>query len=83
MPEVRIDRDGGVAVLTLAAPQRRNALTVEMAQELVAACAQLDGDAGVGAVVIAAEGPTFCAGGDRPTLANVGASSSPTRVNAW
>ena len=83
MPEVRIDRDGGVAVLTLAAPQRRNALTVEMAQELVAACAQLDGDAGVGAVVIAAEGPTFCAGGDRATLANVGADpAAPSAYHA-
>jgi enoyl-CoA hydratase len=81
MPEVRIDRDGGVAVLTLAAPQRRNALTVEMAQEMVAACEQLDADPSVGAVVVAAEGKTFCAGGDRGTLATVGAD--PARPDAY
>ncbi len=72
MTEVRIDRDGGVAVLTLAAPERRNALTVEMAAEMVAACEALDADPGVGAVVVAAEGRTFCAGGDRATLAAAG-----------
>lgn len=72
MSEVRIERDGGVAVLTLAAPDRRNALTVPMAEEMVAACEQLDADPTVGAVVVAAEGKTFCAGGDRATLAAAG-----------
>lgn len=70
--EVRIDRDGGIAVLTLAAPDRRNALTVAMAHEVVAACDELDADPTVGAVVVAAEGKTFCAGGDRATLAAAG-----------
>lgn len=70
--EIRTDRDGGVAIVTLAAPDRRNALTVEMAQELTAVCEALDADPGVGAVVIAAEGKTFCAGGDRATLAAAG-----------
>jgi enoyl-CoA hydratase len=81
--EVRIDRDGGVAVVTLAAPERRNALTVDMAAELVAACERLDADAAVGAVVIAAEGRTFCAGGDRATLAAAGEDPAhPERFRA-
>ena len=71
--EIRVERDGGVAVLTLAAPERRNALTVEMARALTAACEEIDADPSVGAVVIAAEGKTFCAGGDRDTLAAAGA----------
>ena len=41
--EISIERrDGGVAVLSLNAPDRRNALTVAMAEELVAACEELD-----------------------------------------
>lgn len=71
--EIRLERDGGVAVVTLAAPERRNALTVAMAEALVAACDEADADPAVGAVVIAAEGRTFCAGGDRATLAAAGA----------
>lgn len=72
MPEVRIERDGGVATIVLAAAERRNALTVAMAKELVEACETVDADPSVGAVVIAAEGKTFCAGGDRATLAAAG-----------
>src|SRR5215207_3440507 len=60
-------RGGGVAILSLDAPDRRNALTVAMAEELVAACEQLDGDPAVGAVVVRGEGGFFCAGGDRGT----------------
>lgn len=79
--EIRTERDGGVAIVTLAAPDRRNALTVEMARELAARCDELDADASVGAVVIAAEGKTFCAGGDRATLAAAGAD--PASEEAW
>jgi enoyl-CoA hydratase len=72
MPEVRIERDGGVATIVLTAAERRNALTVEMAAELVEACEAIDADPSVGAVVVAAEGKTFCAGVDRATLARAG-----------
>jgi enoyl-CoA hydratase len=81
--EVRLERDGGVATITLAAPERRNALTVAMAAELVAACEEADADPSIGAVVIAAEGKTFCAGGDRATLAAAGEDPShPERYKA-
>jgi enoyl-CoA hydratase len=73
MSEVIVERRGdGVALLTLEAPERRNALTVEMAGELVAACEQLDADTSVGAVVLRGAGGFFCAGGDRGTLAAAG-----------
>lgn len=72
MSDVRIDRHGGVAVLTLSAPERRNALTVEMAQEMVRLCEEIDADATIGATVVFGEGGYFCAGGDRPTLARAG-----------
>ena len=69
MGEIRSERDGAVAVVTLAAPGRRNALTLEMAGELVAACAEIDADERVGAAVIRAEGASFCAGAHRDLLA--------------
>ena len=70
--EITIERDGGVATLTLDAPARRNALTRDMARELVEACERLDADAEVGAVVVRGAGGFFCAGGDRDTLAEAG-----------
>ena len=71
--EISIERrEGGVAVLSLNAPDRRNALTVAMADELFAACEELDADGEVGAVVVRGEGGFFCAGGDRATLEAAG-----------
>ena len=73
MPEIELERrDDGIAVLTLNAPDRRNALTVAMAEALTAACEEIDADAAVGAVVVRGEGGYFCAGGDRATLAAAG-----------
>ena len=65
-------RDDGIAVLTLNAPERRNALTVAMAEALTAACEKIDADGASGAVVVRGEGGYFCAGGDRSTLAEAG-----------
>jgi enoyl-CoA hydratase len=72
MTEIRVDRDGAVAVITLAAPERRNALTEAMSRELIAACDEVDSDPSVGAVVVRADGPVFCAGGDRALLRAAG-----------
>jgi enoyl-CoA hydratase len=82
-PEISIERPAeGVAVLSLDAPERRNALTVAMAEELVAACEQLDGDPSVGAVVVRAAGGFFCAGGDRGTLEAAGKDPADPEVYA-
>jgi len=70
--EITIQRDSGVATITLDAPDRRNALTRSMARELAAACDEVDADASVGAVVVQGAGGFFCAGGDRDTLAAAG-----------
>ena len=56
MPEIELQRRDGVARLTLNAPERRNALTVEMAEALTAACEEIDADPSVGAVVVRGEG---------------------------
>ena len=79
--EISVERgDGGVAVLTLLAAGRRNALTVDMAEELVAACDELDADHHVGAVVVRGEGGFFCAGGDRGTLEAAGRDPADPEV---
>lgn len=64
MTEVDLTVHDGVAVVTLNAPQRRNAITVEMAHELVATLDKVDSRDDVGAAVIQGAVATFCAGAD-------------------
>jgi enoyl-CoA hydratase len=79
--EIRLDHAAGVATITLDAPDRRNALTREMARELVAACEEIDANPTVGAVVVGGAGGFFCAGGDRQTLADAG--RDPATPDSW
>jgi enoyl-CoA hydratase/carnithine racemase len=59
---VRLEQDGRVATVTLARPEKRNALSLEMLRTVIKAFEAVSADAGV--VVLAAEGPTFSAGHD-------------------
>jgi enoyl-CoA hydratase/carnithine racemase len=62
---LRVDRPAaGVVVLTLALPERRNAMTEELTTAWTAQVAQLRADRSVRAVVVTGEGTAFCAGGD-------------------
>ncbi|WP_267549789.1 crotonase/enoyl-CoA hydratase family protein [Rhizobium rhizogenes] len=62
---IRIATDErGVARLTLARPEKHNALSADMIDELTAATRDLGGDKAVRVVVLAGEGASFCAGGD-------------------
>lgn len=61
---LRVEINKGVALLTLNLPAQRNPLSVAMKSALVEALARCTDDASVGAVVIAATGSAFCAGGD-------------------
>ncbi|SFO42780.1 enoyl-CoA hydratase [Geodermatophilus obscurus] len=70
--EVLLEVDGGVAVVTLNAPDRRNALTPQMAAELIDVFDRVDARPEVGALVVRAVGKSFCAGGDVATLTNAG-----------
>ncbi len=72
MSEVLLERDGNVALVTLAAPARRNAFVPAMVEELLDICARIDADPGVGAVVIRAQGESFCSGAHRGVLAEAG-----------
>jgi methylglutaconyl-CoA hydratase len=61
MSGLRIERDGPVLHITLAKPERRNAFDAELIRELHEAFSDV-GDARV--VVLAGDGPSFCAGAD-------------------
>lgn len=66
---VRVMRpEAGVALLLLDMPARRNALSRRMMAALDAALADLAADAGIAAIVLAAEGPAFSAGHDLKEL---------------
>ena len=68
MTRVRLYRDGGIGRVVLARPEKKNALDRQMADELFAALAQLEGDATVRVIHLAAEGEDFCAGADLEAL---------------
>ena len=70
--EVLLEVDGGVAIVTLNAPDRRNALTPAMATELIETFDEVDARPEVGALVVRAVGKSFCAGGDIATLTAAG-----------
>lgn len=57
-------REGAIAVLTLNRPERRNALSLGLMTELLAALREIAADKSVSAVILAAAGPVFCSGHD-------------------
>lgn len=65
MSLIRVETDArGVATLTLVRVDKHNALSAQMMTELEEAARRLASDPSVRVVVLAAEGKTFCAGGD-------------------
>ncbi|WUI01248.1 enoyl-CoA hydratase/isomerase family protein [Spirillospora sp. NBC_00431] len=61
---VLVHEADGVAHVVLNRPEARNALNLPMCHGLSEAFARLDADDGVGAVLLRANGPAFCAGAD-------------------
>jgi methylglutaconyl-CoA hydratase len=63
--QIRLEVDArGIATLWLARPEKHNALSRAMLVGLKDAAAQIATDDAIRAVILAAEGRTFCAGGD-------------------
>jgi enoyl-CoA hydratase/carnithine racemase len=58
------DAATGVATVTLDRPERLNALTFEVYEELAATFRALDGEPGVRSVLLTGAGRAFCSGGD-------------------
>jgi enoyl-CoA hydratase len=61
---VRFDVDGPVAVVTIARPERRNAVDRDTAAALADAFRRFDADDTLCVAILTGEGATFCAGAD-------------------
>jgi len=61
---LRVGRQGSVGLLILDRPERRNALSPELVAALLEQVQAAGVEPGLGALVLAAEGEHFCAGGD-------------------
>jgi methylglutaconyl-CoA hydratase len=65
MTVVRFDEDArGVATVTLARADKRNAMSGEMIAELTQVAGEIAASDSIRVAVLAADGPVFCAGGD-------------------
>jgi enoyl-CoA hydratase len=78
-PPLHIERAGSMLTITLARPDRRNALSVEMRDALVEALDLVASDPEIENAVIDGDGPDFCAGGD---LAEFGTAPDPATAHA-
>src|SRR5213078_2288311 len=61
---VRVELDGAAATVTLDRPEKRNALSLAVMEELIAALGRASRTPGVRAIVLAGAGPAFSAGHD-------------------
>ena len=61
---IRYDCADGIAVITLARPERRNSFTLTMIDEWIQVLRTAEADSAVRVVVITGEGSAFCAGAD-------------------
>lgn len=82
MSLVRSEIADGVATVTLADPDRRNALTLPMVTEIADLFDDLEADPSVGAVIVTGEPPAFCAGADLSHLSSSADGSAETGLRA-
>lgn len=81
MKTIQIEKDArGVATLTLARPDKHNALNDEMILELTEAAETLGADPSVRVVVLTGQGESFCAGGDLGWMRAQMAADGATRA---
>ncbi len=62
--EIEYEKDGAILTITLSRPDRMNAFTHVMRDELIDAFDQADADDEVRAIIITGSGKAFCAGAD-------------------
>ena len=81
--EVRIERDGPVLAITLARPQRRNALTVAMYGALAEAIGGASADPEIRLITLAGEGQDFAAGNDLADFLAAGERELSEEIPVW
>ena len=62
---LQLEQSGAIARIELARPDKRNAMSPTMAEELSNVLDTLEEDKGVRVVMIRGAGGNFCSGGDR------------------
>ncbi len=81
---VRIDLGDGIADVRLTRPDKMNALDPAMFAGIAAAISELEGMAGLRAVVLSGEGRAFCAGLDMASMAAGGGNAgTPLTDRYW
>jgi enoyl-CoA hydratase len=80
MGRTSYERVGSAAVLTITRPERRNAVDIETADELLAGYREFEADDDARVMILTGDGPeAFCAGADLKALAEVDLSESEAR----
>ena len=71
--KLRIEQDGRLYRIALSSPETRNVIDAQGANELLRELRGAEADEGVGAILIEADGPVFCAGCEpEPELMSIG-----------
>jgi enoyl-CoA hydratase len=80
MPEVEVDRDGAVLVVSINRPEVRNAINGPTARALAGTFRDFDGDPELRVAVLTGRGSSFCAGADLGAIAEGTDSERTLRV---
>jgi enoyl-CoA hydratase len=74
---VEVERRGRVGIVTMCRPAKRNAIDRAMSEGIEAAIDDLEDDEDIWAMVLAGEGPVFCAGADLAMVSSGGTAVGP------
>jgi 2-(1,2-epoxy-1,2-dihydrophenyl)acetyl-CoA isomerase len=74
LPAIRLERDEGLAILTLARPEAANSVNRNFAEGFKAAVVSCNFDRSIKALLIRAEGGLFCAGADIEAFVEAGSN---------
>ncbi len=66
---IKLEKQDHIAWVTLNRPEKRNALNIQMLEQMVAAFHQMDQDPDIRAIILKGEGKCFCAGVELGDLA--------------
>lgn len=61
---IEVRKEAGICTLTLNRPEKMNAINAQMAEELIAALAEIAGQPDIGVLILTGAGRAFCSGGD-------------------
>src|ERR1700726_5280236 len=78
---ILVEREDGVGILTLNRPDKLNAMNRRLSRELRDAVKAMDGDDGIGCVVITGAGRAFSAGGDNHEQRGADRRFSPAELD--